>query len=281
VSLSDPADDTPRIAEAVELARRSDVAVLVLGGNEGTCREGWWFNHLGDRDDLDLLGRQQELVEGVLATGTPTIAVLINGRPLTIQYLAEDVPAILECWYLGQATGTAVADVLFGEVNPSGKLPLTFPRFVGQLPVYYYHRPSAKRGYAFADSQPLYPFGFGLSYTTFEYGELTAEVRTTAGVESIELSFTVTNTGTRAGIETPQVYAGIAESEVDRPVRKLVGFARAELEPGASQVITVRVPVDELAYYDVGTGWVIEPGTYTLEVGRNVADRPLSVDVTR
>ena len=143
---SDPAEDAARVAEAVAVAKSADVAIVVVGENEGTCREGWSTNHLGDRDSLDLIGRQDELVRAIVATGTPTIVLLINGRPLSINWIAENVPAILEGWYLGQETGTAMADALFGDVNPGGKLPVTFPRSVGQVPAFYNHKPSARRG---------------------------------------------------------------------------------------------------------------------------------------
>jgi beta-glucosidase len=267
VSLSDPVDDTPRIAEAVELARRSDVAVLVLGGNEGSCREGWWFDHLGDRDDLNLLGRQEELVESVLATGTPTVAVLINGRPLTINYVDESVPAILECWYLGQATGTAVADVLFGDVNPSGRLPVTFPRSVGQLPVYYYHRPSAKRGYAFVEDEPLYPFGFGLSYTTFSYTGLSlSPVRIGVG-QATRVKIEVSNTGQRAGAEIVQLYVRDQVASVTRPVKALRGFRRIHLEPGETRTVEFELTGDELALVDADMQWRVEPGLFDVMVG--------------
>jgi len=267
VTLSDPADDTSRIAEAVELARRSDVAVLVLGGNEGTCREGWWFDHLGDRDELNLLGRQDELVEAVLATGTPTIAVLINGRPLTINHLAENVPAILECWYLGQETGTAVADVLFGEVNPSGRLPVTFPRSVGQLPVYYYHRPSAKRGYAFAETKPLYPFGHGLSYTRFSYSHLgLAPDRVRVG-ETARVRVDVSNVGERAGAEVVQLYVRDQVSSVTRPVRALKGFRRIQLEPGETRTVEFELTPEHLVLLDADMQWRVEPGLFEVMVG--------------
>jgi len=267
VRRSDPADDTPRIAEAVELARRSDVAVLVVGGNEGTCREGWWFNHRGDRDDLHLLGRQEELVEKVLTTGTPTVAVLINGRPLTIQFLAENVPAILECWYLGQETGTAVAEVLMGEVNPSGKLPVTFPRSVGQLPVYYYHKPSAKRGYAFAENEPLYPFGHGRSYTTFAYSDLCLSPARIRVDEATRVTVDVANTGARAGAEIVQLYVHDQVGSVTRPVKALRGFRRIVLEPGETRTVEFALTPRELALLDAEMKWRVEPGLFDVMVG--------------
>ena len=143
----------------------------MLGENESTAREAWAETHLGDRDSLQLLGQQDDLVKAILATGKPVVVLLMGGRPLAVNYIAENVPAILQGWYLGQEGGTAVADVLFGDVNPGGKLPVSVARSVGQLPIYYYQKPTARRGYLFADKSPLFPFGYGLSYTTFKYGE--------------------------------------------------------------------------------------------------------------
>src|SRR5207248_3407111 len=167
--LSDPAEDTRLITEAVEVAKSSDVAVLVVGGNEDTNKEGWADNHLGDRDSLDLVGRQNDLVKAVLATGKPVNVMLINSGPLSINYIAENVPAILEGFYLGQETGVGVADVLFGDYNPAGKLTVSFPRSVRQLPILYNRKPTAKRGYLFTSNELLFPFGYRLRYTTFDY----------------------------------------------------------------------------------------------------------------
>src|SRR5581483_1990640 len=171
VVLGDPALNAKRIEEAIKVAKKADLVILALGGNEQTSREEWATNHLGDRDSLDLLGDQDELVKQILATGKPAVVFLLNGRPLSINYIAEHVPAILDGWYLGQEGGTAVADVLFGDVNPGGKLPISVPRSVGNLPDFYNHKPSARRGYLFADVTPLFPFGYGLSYTTFSYSK--------------------------------------------------------------------------------------------------------------
>jgi len=269
VNLSDPAEDTPRIAEAVELARESDVVILVLGGNEGTCREGWWFDHLGDRDNLDLLGRQNELAQAVLATGTPTIAVLINGRPLTVNTLAETVPAILECWYLGQETGLAVADVLFGAVNPSGKLPVTFPRSVGQIPCYYNHKPSAKRGYQFTDNSPLFPFGWGLSYTTFEYSEPRLSANKIKPIDSVDVEIDVTNTGNLPGDEIVQLYIHDELATVTRPVKALKDFRRIHLQPDETQTVRFTLTPDKLALLNQKMQWQVEPGRFAVMIGGN------------
>ena len=162
--LREPEADRRRRADR----SKADVVVMVLGGNEQTSREGWAETHLGDRSSLELVGQQDELAKAIFALHKPTIVVLLNGRPLSVNYLAQNAPALLEGWYLGQETGHGVADVLFGKVNPGGKLPVTIPRSVGQLPVFYNHKPTARRGYLFDTTTPLYPFGFGLSYTSFD-----------------------------------------------------------------------------------------------------------------
>jgi len=267
VPLNDPEEDTPRIAEAVRAAQAADVAIVVVGGNESTCREAWHENHLGDRDSLDLLGRQDELVQAVVETGTPTVVVLTNGRPLTINTIAEHVPAILEGWYLGQETGTAVADVLFGDVNPGGKLPITFPRSVGQLPVYYYQKPSAKRGYLLADKEPLFPFGHGLSYTTFVYSNLeVTPPRIGVGGQAV-VSVDVTNTGEIAGDEVVQLYIRDRVSSVTRPVKELKGFERVTLEPGETRTVTFAITPDELSFLDAHMERIVEPGLFDVMVG--------------
>ena len=172
ITFSDPEEDRRSIGEAVATAQKADIVVLVLGGNEQTSREAWNRNHMGDRANLDLFGKQNDLVKAIVATGKPVVAVLFNGRPNSIIVLDEQVPAILECWYLGQESGNAVAHVLFGDVNPAGKLPISFPRSAGHLPCYYNYKPSARRGYLGDDVSPLYAFGYGLSYTTFALSNL-------------------------------------------------------------------------------------------------------------
>lgn len=272
VRLSDPADDDDRIAAAVAAAEAADVAILVIGGNEATCREGWWFDHIGDRASLALLGRQDELVAAVAATGTPIVVLLINGRPLAIGDVVNQVSAVVECWYLGQATGDATAGVLFGDVNPSGKLPLSFPHDAGQLPVHYYHKPSAKRGYLFRPTEPLFPFGFGLSYTTFAYGAPRLAADTIAIDESTTLSVDVTNTGAREGVETVQLYVHDRVSSVTRPVKLLKGFRRLSLAPGETRTVTFEITPVMLAFLDREMRLRVEPGMFDLLVGPNSAD---------
>src|SRR5208283_381790 len=191
--------------------------------------EGWSRKHLGDRANLDLVGRQEELVKAMLATGKPVIVFLFNGRPLSIRYCHDKVPVIFECWYLGQETGHAVADVLFGDHNPGGKLPITIPRSVGHLPAYYNYKPSARRGYLFDDASPLYPFGYGLSYTTFAFKNLRLETKKIRRDGSTRALVEVTNTGRRAGSEVAQMYIRDRVSSVTRPVQELRGFKKVTL----------------------------------------------------
>jgi beta-glucosidase len=264
---ADPAENRRRIAEAVALASDSDVAIVVVGDNEQTAREAYAENHLGDRAELRLVGPQEELVRAVHDTGTPTVLVLINGRPLAIPELAERVPAILEGWYLGQEGGTAVAEVLFGDVNPGGKLPVSFPRSVGQLPVFYNRKPTARRGYLFASTRPLFPFGHGLSYTTFAYSAPTVsparippDGRTTVSVE-------VTNTGTRAGDEVVQLYIRAEVSRATRPVMELKGFRRVTLAPTERRTVTFELGPEQLAYHGLGMKRVVEPGRFRVMAG--------------
>jgi beta-glucosidase len=265
---ADPARDAVLITEAVETAQKADVALLVLGDNEQTCREGWSQQHLGDRDSLDLPGRQDELLRAVAATGKPVILLLINGRPASINFAVEHVPAILEGWYLGQAAGTAFADVLFGDVNPGGKLPITFPRSVGQLPAYYYHKPSARRGYLFSDKAPLFPFGHGLSYTTFEYSSLRLSAARMMADETVTLSVDVRNTGSRAGDEVVQLYIHDLLSErVTRPVKLLKGFQRISLAPGEARTVNFAVGREQLQFLNESMRRVVEPGMFELMVG--------------
>ncbi|MGY0578002.1 MAG: glycoside hydrolase family 3 N-terminal domain-containing protein [Paraglaciecola chathamensis] len=267
MKLADLSNAQALIDDAVALAKRSDVAVVVVGSNEGSSREAWAENHLGDRDSLNLLGKQHALVEAVLATGTPTVLILSNGRPLTLGNLYQDAPAIIEAWYLGQETGTAVANVLFGDVNPSGKLPLTLPKTIGQLPVFYNHKPSAKRGYIFGDTAPAFAFGHGLSYTTFNYSDLSVDASNAKANGTVTASFTLTNNGDVDGEEVAQLYIRDVFSSVTRPVKELKGFKRVALKAGESKKVTFELPVNLLAFYDAQMRFVVEPGEINLMIG--------------
>ena len=266
-NLSDPAEDRKLIAEAVQVAKTADVALLVLGGNEDTNKEGWADNHLGDRDSLELIGRQNDLVKAILETGKPTIVLLINSGPLSINYIAENVPAILEGFYLGQETGVGVADVLFGDYNPAGKLTISFPRSVGQLPLYYNRKPTARRGYLFANKEPLFPFGFGLSYTTFAYSNLKISPAKIGVAGEARVSVTVTNTGKRAGDEIVQLYIRDLVSSVTRPVMELKDFKRISLAPGESKTVEFVITPDKLSFLDLNMKSVVEPGWFDVMVG--------------
>ncbi len=272
---ADPAEDHRQIAEAVEVAKQADVIILAIGGNEQTSREAWGLNHMGDRASLDLIGRQEELVKAMLATGNPVIALLYHGRPNSINHLAENVPVIFECWYLGQENGHAVADVLFGDVNPSGKLPITVPRSAGHLPVFYNHKPSARRGYLLDDVSPLYAFGYGLSYTTFAIENLRLEQRTIPANGSTRVMADVTNTDKREGAEVVQMYIRDVVSSVTRPVKELKGFQKITLRPGEKKTVSFEITPDLLAFYNVNMKYVVEPGEFFIMVGNSSRDQDL------
>lgn len=273
---SNPEEDRRQIAEAVEVAKQADVIILAIGGNEQTSREAWALNHMGDRASLDLVGRQEELVKAVLATGKPVVALLYNGRPLSINYLARNVPVIFECWYLGQENGHAVADVLFGDVNPGGKLPITIPRSAGHLPVFYNYKPSARRGYLFDDVSPLYTFGYGLSYTTFAIRNVRLEKEKIRANASTRVIADVTNTGKREGTETVQMYIRDVVSSVTRPVKELKGFEKVWLRPGETKTVTFEITPDLLAFYDVNMKYIVEPGEFFVMVGNSSRDEDLT-----
>jgi beta-glucosidase len=272
VVLADRASNARRRAAAVALARRSQVAIVVVGDNEMTSREAYAPNHLGDRADLGLPGEQEELVRAVLATGTRTVLVLIHGRPLSIPDLVARAPAILDGWYLGQETGTAVAEALFGDINPGGKLPVTVARHVGQLPVFYNRKPSARRGYVFDTAQPLFPFGYGLSYTTFAYANLRLDPARITPAGRTTVSIDVTNTGTRAGDEVVQLYIRDAVSWATRPVAELRGFRRVTLQPGEKRTVSFDLGPEQLAYHGPDMKRVVEPGRFDIMVGGNSVD---------
>jgi beta-glucosidase len=272
VELSDPASEVATIHAAAELARKSDVAIVVVGENESTNREAWSEQHLGDRDSLDLLGSQEALVRAVVETGTPTLVFLINGRPLSINYEKEHATAILEGWYLGEQGGTAAANVLFGDVNPGGKLPISFPRSVGQLPDYYDHKPSRNRSYLFAGRETVYPFGFGLSYTQFKFENVRVEPKAILPGGNAKISVDITNTGSRAGDEVAQFYVHQAVASRTRPVKQLRGFKRVSLEPGQKVTVDFSITPDDLSLIDVNMNRVVEPGTFDLMVGPNSVD---------
>jgi len=282
VGLIDPATQQEKISRAEEAAKGADIAILVVGENESTNREAWSEQHLGDRDSLDLLGAQNELVRRIVETGTPTVVLLINGRPLSINYIAEHVPAILEGWYLGEEGGRAAAGVLFGDVTPGGKLPITFPRSVGDLPVFYNHKPSANRTYAFSTRQPLYPFGYGLSYTTFKFENLHVEPSEIQPGGSAKVSVDVRNTGSREGDEVAQMYIHQRIASVTRPVLALKGFERIALKPGEMRTVEFPITPATLSLLDADMHQVVEPGAFDIMVGpSSVETQKVTLTVAR
>lgn len=269
---SEPEEDRQAIGEAVEVAKKADVIVLAIGGNEQTSREAWSLQHMGDRANLDLIGRQEELVRAMIGTGKPVIVFLFNGRPLSINYVSQNVPVIYECWYLGQETGRAVAEVLFGDHNPGGKLPITFPRSVGQVPVFYNYKPSARRGYLFDEVSPLYAFGYGLSYTSFALKNLRLTKRRIKPGGSTRALIDVTNTGKREGTEVVQMYIRDLVSSVTRPVKELKGFCKVRLKPSETTTVALDITPDELSFYDRHMKYVVEPGEFEIMVGNSSRD---------
>ena len=275
VTVPDAEEDRQAIARAVATVRQADVVVLVLGDNEQTSREAWSYTHLGDRTNLDLFGAQNALVEAVAATGKPLVLVLFNGRPNSLNVAHSRVAAILECWYLGQETGRAVAKCLFGDVNPSGKLPMSVPRSAGHLPCFYNHKPSARRGYLFDEITPLFPFGFGLSYTTFEVSNPRLEASSIHVGESTKILVDVKNTGSRIGQEVVQLYIRDLVSSVTRPVKELKGFEKITLKPGETKTVTLPIHPEHLAFTNIDKVYGVEPGDFKIMVGASSREEDL------
>jgi len=260
------------IAEAVEAAKQADTIVMVLGDNEQTAREAWADNHLGDRTTLDLIGQQNDLARAIFALNKPTVVLLLNGRPLSVNLLAERADALLECWYMGQETGNAIADLVFGRVSPGGKLPVTIARDVGQLPMFYNRKPSSRRGYIDDVTTPLYPFGYGLSYTRFEMSAPRLDKDRIATTGSTRVQVDVHNTGAVRGDEVVQMYIRDDVSSVTRPLLELKGFRRVTLEPGEKRTVTFDIKPSDLWFYNAAMKRVVEPGTFTIFAGPNSVD---------
>jgi len=266
VDLVDTKGDKALIAQAAKVAASADVVLLVLGQNEQLSREAWADTHRGDRMSLDLEGSQMELARKVLAAGKPTILLLIHGSPLSVGELEQRASAIVDGFYLGEETGTAVANVLFGDVSPSGRLPVSVPRSVGQVPMYYNYKPSARRLYLFEKPGPLWSFGYGLSYSTFRYEEVTVSPQRIAPNEQAKVSVTVTNTGKVAADEVVTLYLHDVVASVTRPVQELKGFRRVHLDPGKSARVEMPLGPAELSFYDEHMKRVVEPGTFEVTV---------------
>jgi beta-glucosidase len=272
VDLEEPAVNARLIADAVAAAQSADTILMVLGDNEQTSREGWAETHLGDRDSLDLIGQQMDLARALLALHKPTVVVLLNGRPLSVNELAANAPALIEGWYLGQETGSAVSDVVFGRVNPGGKLPVSIARSVGQLPIFYNYKPTARRGYLFDTTKPLYPFGYGLSYTTFDLSAPKLAQPSIRADQPVKVSVDIANTGSRAGDEVVQLYIHEQVASVTQPVIALKRFRRVHLEPGARTTVEFELRPEDLAFWNLKMKHEVEPGVFDVYAGPNSVD---------
>jgi beta-glucosidase len=270
-------NNTDGFAEAVQTAKKADVVILSIGERRDMSGEA------KSRSDISIPGVQEELLKALLATGKPVVVLINTGRPLVFNYTADNAPAILYTWWLGSEAGNAIADVLFGDVNPSAKLTMTFPLSVGQIPIYYNHfntgRPALddknhnyNSSYIDLSIHPKYPFGYGLSYTTFEYSKLNLSKRTMKNNERIEATVTITNTGKRKGDEIVQVYLRDRVGSVVRPVKELKDFAKISLNAGESKTVRFVIDKEKLSFYDQKLNWVTEPGMFDIMVGASSAD---------
>lgn len=269
-------DDNHGFEGALRAARMAEAVVLVLGDRSGLTPE-CTTGETRDSSDLKLPGRQEELAKALLATGKPVAVVLITGRPYALSALSESASAILEAWLPGEEGGSAIAEVLFGDMNPGGKLPITFPRTVGQVPIFYSTKPAGTKSHWYEDYvsekvTPLYPFGHGLSYTAFEYRDLSVSPEQVRSGEHVDISLAVENVGQTAGEEVVQLYIHDALASTPRPVKELKGYRRLKLEPGETRRITFHLPVDQLAFYDLDSKLVLEAGQIEVMVGSSSED---------
>jgi beta-glucosidase len=265
--------DKSGFAEAMQAAEAADVAIVVVGESQhGTRTDG--EGH--DVASLDLSGVQEDLIRAVFETGTPTVVVLINGRPLSTRWTSEHVPALVEAWEPGERGGQAVADVLFGNYNPSGRLAISVPRHSGQLPIYYNYKPSKaewlRRGYADMPATPLYPFGYGLSFTRFEYSNLRVEPAQIHPGGETRVTVDVKNVGDRAGVDTVQLYLHERYAPVSTPVRQLRGFERVALQSGETKTATFQLTPEDLQLLDIDMQWKVVPGDFEIMVGKSSAE---------
>ncbi|MFW5790635.1 MAG: glycoside hydrolase family 3 N-terminal domain-containing protein [Bacillota bacterium] len=300
-------EDRSGFAEAIELAEKSEVAVMVLGGKSGLANvieeeddggnideEGFYgldnmtfsttiknitdtAGEHNDRTDLELPGLQLELLKEIEATGTPVVLVLINGRPLSINWAQDNIPAIIEAWLPGEEGGNALADIIFGDENPAGKLPVSIPKNTGQLPINYNRKSmSHNRDYIFKDNRPLYPFGFGLSYTDFKYSNLKIDQKQVKSLADIKIEFELKNTGQRAGAEVAQLYINDPYASRTRPIKELKGFKKVYLEPGESKKIEFTLNTEQLAFYSPEDELIVEAGKYNIMIGSSAEDIELN-----
>jgi len=267
--------DRSGIPAAVAAARAADVVVVAIGEDAFQTGEG------RSQADIGLKGLQEELLRAVFEANKKVVVVLMSGRPLTLGWTAENVPVIVEAWHAGSQAGHAIADVLFGDYNPSGKLPVGFPRVVGQLPMTYAHKNTGRPGpepgvtwssYTDVSNDPLYPFGYGLSYTTFTYSEPKLSAAEIGRDGSLQVAVTVTNSGQRPGVEVAQLYVRDLVGSVTRPVKELKGFQKVDLSPGQSREVTFTLKASDLAFYTASGKWESEPGAFKVFVGGNSRD---------
>lgn len=261
LSWQDKDEAMKQIDSAVQIAKQSDAVILALGGNSETAD----FNV--DSPTLGLPGYQEELTEAINKTGKPMIVLIFGGKPFAIPKVYDEAKSVFYCWYLGQETGTSIADALFGDYNPSGKLPITIPRSVGHLPAFYNHKPQQMGHYVLDDVSPLYPFGYGLSYTTFQYSGLKIQKDTIRSGETCIITINVTNTGKKAGDEIVQMYIRDLYSSVTRPVKELKDFKRIHLNPGETKNVELTITPEKLSFYDINKKYTIEPGDFEIMVG--------------
>jgi beta-glucosidase len=269
-------DDRYGIAAAVQIARQADIVVLALGDRSGLTPE-CTTGETRDSSDLKLPGSQEDLARAVLAEGKPVAVVLITGRPYAIAWLAGEANAILQAWLPGEEGGAAIASVLFGQSNPGGKLPITFPRSVGQIPIYYNTKPAGTRSHWYGDYvnekvQPLFPFGHGLSYTSFEYRDLIIPPRQITVGDQVDIACLVSNSGEMEGEEVVQLYIHQEFASIPRPVKELKGYRRVRLAPGETKHIIFHLPVNQLAFYDLDLKLGVEPGNIRVMVGSSSED---------
>ncbi len=294
IKVTDPAINKKNIKLAVEAVRDADIILYFGGANEVIYREGWSMTHSGDRPDIDLYGEQNELILALKALKKPMVGFVFSGPPLACKTLDDNVDALVQCWFLGQETGDAVADLILGNINPSGKLPITIPRSAGHIPAYYSYKPSAKRGYNLAETTPLYPFGHGLSYTTFSYEHLALSHEQLAlshepsrdssklkahgsklkaqSSKLITVSVDVTNSGAVEGAEVVQLYIRDVVSSVTRPIKELKDFSKITLKPGEKKTVTFTITPDKLSFYNREMKKVVEPGDFEVMVGTSSMD---------
>lgn len=275
LEATDTANSQQMQAAAVELAKQSDIVVMALGESQGMTGEA------ASRSNISIPENQQQLLKAVYATGKPVVLVLMNGRPLTLEWEDAHIPAILETWFLGTKAGNAIASVLFGDYNPAGKLTMSFPRNIGQIPIYYNHKntgrplnPNNKYSSKYLDTEnePLYPFGYGLSYTKFTYGAVKLSKQQITASDKLQVSVPVTNSGNYDGEEVVQLYIRDMVGSVTRPVKELKAYKKIFLAKGETRTVTFDIAVEDLKFYDKDMRWKAEPGDFTVFVGTNSRD---------